>query len=166
METSGGRDRLPSREEDVSAIAALLPHRSAQFGRMLWRLSRGSLPRGMASVLGALGDGAQTIGQLTEREGVAQPTMTRMVDRLAADGLVRRSRSADDGRVVVVELTREGAEQLAMHRARYLAVLDERLTSLSDDQLRALREASDALEMLVDVLRRPVETREDAESHM
>ena len=141
------------RAATVAEIARLLPPRNGQLGRLLWRHARGPLHRGMASVLATLGDGPQTISGLAEREGVAQPTLTRMVERLEAEGLVRRRRSEHDGRVVLVDLTPRGVTELAGLRERYLAVLNGRLAGLSDAQLRDLRDASDALQILIEALR-------------
>ena len=76
-----------------------------------------------------------------------------MVARLETEGLVHRERSADDGRVVLVGLTPRGVAELAGLRQRYLAVLHERLGGLSDEQLGALCEASEAIQVLVDALR-------------
>jgi len=137
----------------IAEIAGLLPQRNGQLGRLLWRHARGPLHRGMASVLATLGEGPQTIGRLAQREGVAQPTLTRMVERLEADGLVRRGRTAADGRVVMVELTGKGRRELDGLRGRYLAVLNERLARLPDRQLQELRAASGAIQVLIDALR-------------
>ena len=142
-----------TRAEVIAEIAILLPQRSGQLGRTLWRQSRRSLPRGMASTLASLGGGARTISQLAELEGVAQPTMTRMVVRLENEGLVARERSTADGRVVLVALTDAGARELRGLRQRYREILEERLASLSDAELAQLRDASDALQVLVEALR-------------
>src|SRR3954447_9469225 len=137
----------------IARIARLLPQRSGQLGRLIWRHARGPLHRGMASALGTLEHGPQTIGRLAEIEGVAQPTMTRMVGRLELEGLVERTGSADDRRVVLVALTQHGKEELAALRERYLVVLRERLAGLTPEQLQALLDATDALEVLIDALR-------------
>jgi DNA-binding MarR family transcriptional regulator len=136
----------------IADIARLLPQRNGQLGRLLWRHARGPLHRGMASVLATLGDGPETISRLAEREGVAQPTLTRMVERLEAEGLVQRERSTDDARVVVVCLTPQGELELAELRERYLAVLSDRLASLPDQRLSDLRDACDAIQVLIDAL--------------
>ncbi len=143
----------PSREATIAEIARSLPQRNGQLGRLLWRHARGRLHRGMASVLAALDDGPRSISELAEREGLAQPTLTRMVERLEAAALVRRERSAPDGRVVVVTRTPEGTAEIEGLRSRYLAVLDERLSGLTDTQLGELRAASEALVVLIDALR-------------
>jgi DNA-binding MarR family transcriptional regulator len=41
------------------------------------------------------------------------PDVTRLVDRLEADGLVRRARTSEDRRVVLVQITRRGLDLLA-----------------------------------------------------
>ncbi len=141
-----------TRTDAIAEIARLLPQRTGRLGRVLWRSAHGSLPRGMANTLAALERGPSTVGRLAELEGVAQPTMTRTVGRLAAKGLVRRERAEGDGRVVVVALTDVGAAELAAVRDRYVAVLRERLAGLPDDRLEALLRASEAIESLLEAL--------------
>lgn len=70
-----------------------------------------------------------TISELGRRLQLAQSTVTELVNRAVAAGLVRRQTSADDGRVVYVELTEEGERRFA---ETFRALADER---------RALREA-------------------------
>ena len=82
------RDR---RREVIAEVARLLPQRNGRLGRLLWRHARGDLPRGMTSVLATLEDGPETISRLADKEGTAQPTLTRIIQRLEADRLVRRS---------------------------------------------------------------------------
>lgn len=47
--------------------------------------------------------------ELAESSLLSQPSLSRMVERLADDGWVRREPAPDDGRGVVVTLTDEGA---------------------------------------------------------
>ncbi len=63
---------------------------------VLFQLSRGE-------------DGAMRMRDLTELILLSQPSLSRMVDRLSARGLVERRAAPDDGRGVVVALTEEGA---------------------------------------------------------
>ena len=56
------------------------------------------------------GAGGVRVGQLADGVGIDETTATRLVDRLAADGLVERRRLSSDRRVTVVELTAAGAE--------------------------------------------------------
>lgn len=64
--------------------------------------------------------------------------MTRMLDRLEAKGLVRRTRSADDRRLVNLELT--GAGQAAYPRLREVSmrVLNRSLRDFTQDEAKTL----------------------------
>ena len=70
------------------------------------------------------------LGRLAEAAGVAAPTVTRMIDSLEADGLVRRTRSLRDRRAIMLSLTDRGSERLRAKRrslARRRKKLYERL---------------------------------------
>ena len=54
--------------------------------------------------------GRSAIGALAAAEGVAAPTMTRLVDGLERDGFVRRRRDPGDARGVLVEATPAGED--------------------------------------------------------
>src|SRR4029077_4161805 len=58
------------------------------------------------------------IGDLAAAEGVAAPTMTRLVDGLERAGLVRRGPDPDDARGVLVRATTEGKRILTRGRAK------------------------------------------------
>jgi DNA-binding MarR family transcriptional regulator len=51
--------------------------------------------------------------QLSRITLVPPPTLTAVIDRLVADGLVQRTRSAADRRVVLLSLTADGRERVA-----------------------------------------------------
>lgn len=55
---------------------------------------------------------ALTAGEIGERTIAREPDITRLVDRLNAKGLVKRSRSEQDRRVVEIEITSKGLELL------------------------------------------------------
>lgn len=85
---------------------------------------------------------------LAASEGVTQPAMTQLVGRLAEAGLVTRCADPNDGRVVSVELTREGRDLLARRRAERaerLSVLMARLSQADQDALAAALPAINAL---------------------
>jgi len=56
--------------------------------------------------------GGLTCGEIGERTIARDPDVTRLVDRLAKRGLVKRARSQADRRVVQVELTQKGLDLL------------------------------------------------------
>ncbi len=59
-------------------------------------------------VLASLSDGPKTVGELAARTLYQQPSLTKVVDRMTADGLVARQRDTRDGRVVWVRATAAG----------------------------------------------------------
>ena len=69
------------------------------------------------------GSSRATISELAKRLQLAQSTVTELVNRAATAGLVKRSASTDDARVVYVELTEEGEKRFA---EAYGAMVDER----------------------------------------
>ena len=88
----------------------------AQTQVVLERAER-DLPAGHFPVLAALDRlGSLNVGELTEALGVSQPGVTRMLDKLQAEGLVRSTQAEDDRRVRTIELTRPG--QLLVAKAR------------------------------------------------
>ena len=55
----------------------------------------------------------QTVTGLAEASLLQQPTMTKLLDRMARDGLVARAQDARDRRVVRVALTPDGEAKVA-----------------------------------------------------
>jgi len=77
--------------------------------------------------LATLADGPRTIGALADITLIQQPTLTKIIDRMVANGLVRRQRGHHDKRTVAVEVTDEGraavTDLLAAARHHEKAVL-------------------------------------------
>lgn len=83
-------------------------------------------------VLAVLSDGPATVGQLAEAVLLKQATLSKALDRLERDGLVRRQRRGADRRQVTVALTDAGAglardliPQAMAHQQALLAPYDE-----------------------------------------
>jgi DNA-binding MarR family transcriptional regulator len=145
------------RSQQIDVVAGQLLSNAALLTRLLVRQLDGELSRTEAGLLSTLARGAQRITALAELEGLAQPTMTSIVKQLEQRGLVRRERQADDGRVVLVNLTKAGSVALEDYRARARAVLGTYLAEIPDEQVEALAAATDALARLVALLQqRPV----------
>jgi DNA-binding MarR family transcriptional regulator len=66
--------------------------------------------------------------------------MTRMLDRLEAKGLVRRSRSPDDRRLVNLELTQAGKAAYPRLREISMRVLNRSLRDFTRDEASVLEE--------------------------
>jgi DNA-binding MarR family transcriptional regulator len=73
-----------------------------------------------------LSDATLPVSRLAQYAGVAAPTATRMIDSLERAGAVRRERTHDDRRTVLISLTPSGRELMARrqqelaHRRRTL----------------------------------------------
>jgi MarR family transcriptional regulator, organic hydroperoxide resistance regulator len=69
--------------------------------------------------------GDQTVGELVELLQLDYGTMTPLLKRLEKRGLVRRTRSRDDERTVVVGLTEEGTNLREHAKGIYQAISDK-----------------------------------------
>ena len=99
-------------------------------------------------------EGPKRLTELAAAEGITQPSMTTLVARLSAQGLVRRDGDPSDGRAVVLSLTPSGADLLAQRRATRTTRLAPYLADLSPDDLRSIAAAMPAITRLTDALRR------------
>ena len=81
-------------------IAASLRLSATRLARRLRQESDTGLTPSQLSALAAIEhDGPLTLGALADHERVAPPTVTRVVAKLEADGLVARTADPDDRRV-------------------------------------------------------------------
>jgi DNA-binding MarR family transcriptional regulator len=92
--------------------------------------------------------GPQTVSALARREGVATPTMTRIVDALVRDRLVTRTSVAADRRLVRLEVTDVGRNLMERGRARRIERLAAEVGALKPKQQKALERALEILEVL------------------
>lgn len=79
---------------------------------------------------------------LASGEGVSQPSMTQLVQRLERQGLVRRTADPADGRVVLVAVTDAGRRVLAERRQARGERLVGLLAQLPSEDREALRAAA------------------------
>lgn len=74
------------------------------------------MPLSHMQILILLSGGGLSVGQLSQRLGIAKPNITPLVDALQSSGLVERVRSTVDKRVVSVRLLPEGETLLSKLR--------------------------------------------------
>ena len=83
---------------------------------------------------------------LAERVLMSPSGLTRMVDRLEAQGMVQRERFDGDARVMLARLTDKGRQDLRRAAVTHVRGIREHFTAkLDDDQLR---QVADALETI------------------
>jgi DNA-binding MarR family transcriptional regulator len=141
------------REERVDYIAEHLPSRAAVLVRLLVKQVRSrDISRTEMEVLSILAEGPRRITELTELEGIAQPTMTLLVKRLEEKGWVKREGLPDDGRVVMISLTEAGSAAQQRFRAQFLQAMRTDVRELSEERLQDLSAATETLSSFVDEL--------------
>ncbi|MDP4335323.1 MarR family transcriptional regulator [Curtobacterium sp. A7_M15] len=82
------------------------------------------------------------LGELAAASRVAQPTMTKLVAGMLADGLVSRSVDPDDSRGQLIELTDVGRERLVSWRATLTRTIGPLFADLPDDEWETLHDAA------------------------
>ena len=90
---------------------------------------------------------------LAAYEGVTQPAMTQLVDRLQGMSLLQRTADPADGRVVQVRITGEGRALLARRRTVRAERIAELLARLSPGEQALLTAALPAMEALANAQR-------------
>jgi len=140
------RRTSPARE--VEAVAEKL-HSAALL--LLRRLrtegdARGISPPRLAALSVVVDTGPIGIGSLAAAEGVSAPTMSRLVDGLERDGLVRRATDPDDARGVLVRATVRGRRSRSEGRRQRTRILAKELQRLSREELDAIRAGAELIE--------------------
>ncbi|WP_241004498.1 MarR family transcriptional regulator [Conexibacter sp. SYSU D00693] len=131
---------------DPGSLARELDEHLRDLQRVLRREAVYGLSVTAASVLARVAhDGPLRVTELAVAEEVAQPTMTALVGRLEQRGLVAREPDPADGRAVLVSITREGGERLAVVREAREHALARRLDRLDGEERAALTAALPAL---------------------
>jgi len=71
---------------------------------------------------------------------ISQPSVSRLVDRMATRGLVSKCPDPDDGRGSLVKATEEGARMFRRLATAHGRSIAERMSMLTDDELAQLRD--------------------------
>ncbi len=143
------RARDGAKSPDTAAIAARLRLSATRLARQLRQETSAGLSPSQLSALATIErHGPLTLGALAEQERVAPPSVTKVVAKLEAAGLVARRLDDRDRRVVWMSTTSAGNARLAKIRQRKNVWLSERIAQLDHTQRRRLADALDALDAL------------------
>jgi DNA-binding MarR family transcriptional regulator len=96
--------------------------------------------------------GELSSGDLAASAELTPATATQMLDSLVAMGLVERTRSTSDRRVVTCKLTDRGRDLIAARRARFEGTWREMLADFSADELATAAAVVDRLHSFYDGL--------------
>ena len=143
----------PTRGRRLDEIAEALPQRATTISRLFLMHSSVEVSRTEIGVLRSLFERPRRITELAASEGVTQPAITMLVNRLEDRGWVARTSDPNDGRAVLVTLTPEGHQVFEQLRAEYRALLHEEMATLPDEDVVVLARAVEILDGLIDRLR-------------
>ncbi len=144
------RQTKPFRSRDEEAflnLARTYEFLSQRLAELLKQYQLTPTQYNMLRILRGAGADGITCSQATERMLTADPDVTRLVDRMEAQGLVRRERSKEDRRVVITKITDRGLD--LVHRidepldclySRYLGRVGAPKLGELIETLEALRE--------------------------
>lgn len=95
-------------------------------------------------------EGPMTPGALAIRERVRPPSMTRVIASLVDLGLVERSDHPDDGRQVLVSVSRAGSELFEAEKSASREWLQQRLDQLTAQERQTLLSAADLMFAIIE----------------
>jgi DNA-binding MarR family transcriptional regulator len=145
------RDMSTQISEDSKILAEQLHSAAIHLLRKLRREDAASglnAPRLSALSVVVFG-GPVTLGDLAGAEQVRPPTMTRIVDALAKQGLVAKKKNAQDGRSTLIHATAAGKKLLMQGRERRVRALAAQITALTADDRKALGNAAQILKKVI-----------------
>jgi DNA-binding MarR family transcriptional regulator len=90
-------------------------------------------------------DHALRIRDLNKHLLLTQPSVSRLLDRLVARGLVTKTGDPDDARGTVVTLTAAGLDEFRRVGTRHSHSIAQKMSVLAPDELRQLAALSDKL---------------------
>lgn len=130
------RPREPRRPLADDVLAEMTSWQSRLRMAALRTWARNTLSIVHLGVLAALeADGPLSMTKLAEAMGVSVASATGIVTRMEKRGVVSRRHSADDRRVVLVELTKAGAKVTRVMEKQRNRRLRQLLDGLSDEEL-------------------------------
>jgi DNA-binding MarR family transcriptional regulator len=135
---------------DIDEVAGSLRFSVTRLARLLRQQDESGLSPAVGTALATIWrEGPLTLSALAALEQVTPPTITKLVDKLEARGLVERQGDAADRRVCRVLVTPAGEAQIDEIRARRTVWLSAQLRALPADDLMRLHDVIEVLDHLV-----------------
>jgi DNA-binding MarR family transcriptional regulator len=147
-------DRAVS-EPDLEAVARALNSGAIHLLRSLAAVDRlaGLTPARLSALSVIVFGGPLSLGALAAAEGVAGPTMTRIVDGLAAAALAERRPDMRDGRAVMIAATAAGERLMHAAAGRRIEAIASAIASLPTIDKRRIVAAAGLLDTLAAAVR-------------
>jgi DNA-binding MarR family transcriptional regulator len=137
-ESPGLKDIAEELRRQTQTLACLLAKRSTL-----------TVTKTELGVLAAVYERPQRVTTLAAAEGVTQPAITQLVNRLESRHWVRRRCDPTDRRAVLVAATTAGRAAFDSSRAEHKRLLDPETAALAAGDLETLARAVDILDQLV-----------------
>lgn len=130
----------------AQALFETIPKVNRALRAVIFASTKTSFSMPQYRVLSYLKDyGQSSMAVLAEQEGVKAPTMSRFVDALESQGLVRRESSVQDKRSILVSLTEAGVKKVRQVRQNGVEVVKTTLSSWTQQELDLLTTAMELL---------------------
>lgn len=155
MTGTAAKRRVEEREQALLELGAAFKGLMGALRRMRGRETHraGELSHAQYHLLFGLAEcGELSASRLAAAADVTPATVTQMLDGLVAMGLVERTRSDRDRRVVTVALTDRGRELLTQKRAAWEQRWRETLVGFSSDELASAAAVLASLRAMYDTL--------------
>ncbi len=119
--------------------------------RMRYQQAGADMSASEAAVLGQLGKGPATPGQLARSEHVQPPSMTKIIERLENRAFLRREPDPSDRRQVLLFRTPAGDDYAERTREIRTQWLTDKLAQLSPAEQQLIGAAAEALRRLAEL---------------
>jgi len=150
---------------DLEAAASALNSGAIHVLRSLRDVDRlaGLTPARLSALSVLVFGGHCSLGTLASAEGVAGPTMTRIVDGLIEAGLAERLQHPTDGRAVLIAATADGDSLMRAAQRRRIEALAAALASLPAASKRELASSVGLLDQVAAAVRAQTDERKPPE---
>jgi MarR family transcriptional regulator, organic hydroperoxide resistance regulator len=106
-------------------------------------------PQGM--LMGTLAHhGEMKVSELSEKLGLSNSTVSGILDRLENQGLVERTRSKEDRRVVYIKVTEEFRKHSQKHFEEINKLIETMMDKATPEELDIILEGMNTLEKVID----------------
>lgn len=143
---------VPAPTSRIDEIVEGLPQRASMLSRLFLAHCGLGISRTEAGVMHALSLRPRRVTELAACEGVTQPAISLLANRLERRGWVQRNADPEDGRVILLSLTEEGHAVFDRLRGEFRAVLHDEMAALDPDDVAALARAIEILDGMIDKL--------------
>ena len=134
---------MTDRRLAIEAWEALFRAQHEVFGEISGDFEQATLSQAEYDVLLTVTRGADMTARLrdvTSNMLISQPSVSRLVDRMAARGLISKCPDPEDGRGALVRATEQGAAAFRKVASLHGRAIAERMSLLSDEELAQLRD--------------------------